>query len=285
MKNIDLITLDKNVKMLHGIGVIDTVEIIRRISQDYELTDEDKDIIKGIVEKLNDKEFNKIRKQMSFDDDKFSEDFGLFTNDLDLARKFISKHPMFYTKEKIWWLWSKKDRMWMIVDEVDIMNELDKALKEVYNTTKTQKKNEIIESLKRIGRKNIPKKFKRTWIQFNNNIIDIVTDEKFQSTPEYFSTNPIPHNIGESTDTPTIDKLFEEWVGKDWVDTLYEIIAYCMLPDYPIHRIFCLNGAGLNGKGTFLRLLQRFIGHKNSCSTELDLIISSRFEVGKLYKK
>jgi len=217
--------------------------------------------------------------------DDFKEDIGLFTNNLDLARKFISKHPMFYTKEKIWWLWSKKEKLWMIVDEVDIMNELDKALKETYDTTKTQKKNEILESLKRIGRMNIPKPFKKTWIQFNDNIIDIVSDEKFESTPEYFSTNPIPHNIGKSTDTPTIDKLFEEWVGKDWVDTLYEIIAYCMLPDYPIHRIFCLNGAGLNGKGTFLRLLQRFIGYKNSCSTELDLIISSRFEVGKLYKK
>ena len=45
--------------------------------------------------------------------------------------------------------------------------------------------------------------------------------------------------------TPTMDKLFEEWVGKEYVQTLYEIISYCCYMDYPIHLIFCSRTATL----------------------------------------
>jgi putative DNA primase/helicase len=82
-----------------------------------------------------------------------------------------------------------------------------------------------------------------------------------------------------------MDKIFEEWVGKDHVRTLYEFLAFCMLPDYPIHRIFSLVGAGMNGKTCFLRLLKKFVGDENVTATELDTLISSRFEITRLYKK
>jgi len=82
-----------------------------------------------------------------------------------------------------------------------------------------------------------------------------------------------------------MDKLFEEWVGKENVKKLYEILAYCLIPDYPIHRIFCLVGGGLNGKSKFLELLRKFIGNYNCCSTELDTLLNSRFEITRLHKK
>ncbi len=82
-----------------------------------------------------------------------------------------------------------------------------------------------------------------------------------------------------------MDRIFEEWVGKKNIQQLYEILAYSLIPDYPIHRIFCFIGSGLNGKSCFLNLLRKFIGTKNCCSTELDTLISSRFEVTRLHKK
>jgi len=216
---------------------------------------------------------------------KFQEGIIKFTDFIDMAQQFIKIQPMFYTSEKIWWIWDSDNKSWKIVDEIDIMNILDSVLNTSDKTTKTSIRLEILESLKRVGRKNIPKKIPKTWVQFKDKIVDIKTGKTFDSTHEYFSTNPLPYKIGKDENTPTIDKLFEEWVGKKWVNTLYEIVAYCMLPDYPMHRIFCLNGSGLNGKGTFLRLLQKFIGSQNTCSTELDILLRSRFEVGKLYKK
>jgi len=69
------------------------------------------------------------------------------------------------------------------------------------------------------------------------------------------------------------------------IQTLYEILAYCLIPDYPIHRIFCFIGAGMNGKSCFLNLLRKFVGSSNCCSTELDTLLQSRFEVTRLHKK
>jgi putative DNA primase/helicase len=121
--------------------------------------------------------------------------------------------------------------------------------------------------------------------------VDIQTNEVIDATPKYFITNPIPHKLGESTETPTIDELLREWVTKeDYQDesyskTLKEIIAYCFLADMPIHRIFCFIGEGLNGKGTFLRLIENFVGESNKCASEIEVLVNNRFESSRLYKK
>jgi len=88
-----------------------------------------------------------------------------------------------------------------------------------------------------------------------------------------------------------MDKIMKEWVYKEgiqdesFVKTLKEIMAYAMLSYMPIHRIFCLIGEGLNGKGTFLRLIENLIGEDNYCATEIERLSSDRFESNKLHKK
>lgn len=208
-----------------------------------------------------------------------------FTDHLDMAKQFIKIQPVYYDKSKMWWMWGFDGFCWEMVDEVDLLNKIDKSLLMTYNTIHSQTKNNIIEALKRIGRKNYPKEVPRGWVQFKDKIIDINSNNNSTATPEYHITNPIPWEIGGSDETPIMDKIFEEWVGKEFVITLYEIIAYCLLPDYPIHRMFCLNGSGLNGKGKFNELLVKFLGPNNVCSSDLDLLMTSRFELGKLYKK
>lgn len=208
-----------------------------------------------------------------------------FVNYLDLAKQFFELHPYFYDKNKLWWFWDKEVSAWKMVDETDILIKIDKTLKTAIMTTRNQIRNEILEALRRIGRQNIPKDPKKTWIQFKDRIVDIETGEIFDSAAEYFFTNPLPYALGQSEETPTMDKIFAEWVNKEYVQTLYEIIAYCMLPDYPIHRAFCLIGSGSNGKSKFFGLLRKFIGENNCCSTDLDTLLESRFESAKLYKK
>jgi P4 family phage/plasmid primase-like protien len=82
-----------------------------------------------------------------------------------------------------------------------------------------------------------------------------------------------------------MDKLFEEWVGKDKKELLYEILAYSLSSEYFIHRIFCLIGSGANGKSKFINLTKKFVGDNNYCSTDLDALMASRFETSKLHKK
>jgi len=206
-----------------------------------------------------------------------------YLNKEDLAKKLWEIQAYFYDSSKIWWLWDFKKYKWKIVDETDILNMVSNLSNA--NTVKAKEKSEIIESMKQFGRKNKPNKIKPTWIQFKNKIYDYKTGEEFEATPEYFVTNPIPHELSKYVNTPVIDRIFEEWVGKDYVQTLYEIIAYCLLPDYPLHRIFCFIGSGMNGKSKFLELIRRFIGEENVTTTELDTLIHSRFEITRLHKK
>lgn len=208
-----------------------------------------------------------------------------YYNMSDLASKIINLQPIYYDENKIWWVWNNKKLRWNISDETDILNfvrELSYA-----NTIKAKEKSEIVEAIKQEARIKKPKPIKPTWIQFQDKIIDFETGEEFDASPEYFLTNPIPHKLHNPryVETPVMDKLFEEWVGKEHVKTLYQIIAYCLIPSYPIHRLFCFIGGGLNGKSCFMNLLRNFIGEENVTSTELDTLLSSRFEVTRLHKK
>jgi P4 family phage/plasmid primase-like protien len=200
------------------------------------------------------------------------------------AETFGQIQPLFYDKAGNFWLWCSEDIKWKRVDDIDILNMIADTTGE--DTITSKSRTEILNALKQYGRKKIPKDIKTTWIQFKNKIYDLENGNIFEATPEYFVTNPIPYSMSETTfETPNMDRIFEEWVGKEYTQTLYEIISYCLLPDYPLHRIFCFIGSGMNGKSKFLDLLKKFIGKENCCSTELDTLIGSRFEVTRLHRK
>lgn len=201
------------------------------------------------------------------------------------AKVFSNLQPFFYDRTGNWWLWNFRDFKWELVDEIDILNMV--GSKTESDIISPKERNIILNSLKQEGRKMIPKKIKPTWIQFKDIVYDISNGENFRASPEYFITNPIPYAFHQEgfIETPTLDRIFTEWVGKENIRTLYEILAYCLLPDYPIHRIFCFVGVGMNGKSCFLRLLKKFVGEDNVTSTELDTLLTSRFEITRLYKK
>ncbi|MHA1867425.1 MAG: DNA primase family protein [Candidatus Heimdallarchaeaceae archaeon] len=207
----------------------------------------------------------------------------------EIGEKFIEKQPIFYDSNKQWWLWNFVDCFWKLIDEVDLMNAFDNFHK--MNSFEPKIKTQIIDGIKRAARLNKPKEPKRTWIQFKDTIIDVMTGEEFKATPKYFMTNPIPWKLGDSEETPTIDRLFRDWAvtedkqDESYIQTLYEIISYIPLMDYPLHLIFAFTGDGLNGKGSFLRLCEKFVGRKNCISSDWDLLTQSNFETSNFYKK
>jgi P4 family phage/plasmid primase-like protien len=206
-----------------------------------------------------------------------------------IAEKFMVYSPFYYDKNKIWWLWDDYKKRWEIVDEVDIMIRFDTFFNR--DTEKSEEKSRILESLRKVGRKNKPKEIPNTWLQFKDKIVDIETGSEMEASPEFFVLNPIPWSLGNSEETPIIDKLFYEWVVKEdfqdetYVDTLYQTVAFTLLPVYAIHRIICLIGDGCNGKTSFTRMLEKFIGKYNATSSDMKILIESRFETAKLYKK
>ena len=203
----------------------------------------------------------------------------------ELAEHIIEVQPCLYDTSRSWWLWNWPETKWERVDETDILNAIDKQA--TVNTINSKEKGEMLEALKQVSRLNTPAPIGKYTIQFKNTLVNIKTGENQRATPLLFVTNPIPWDLDEDgfSETPVMDRIFEEWVGKDNIQTLYEILAYCLIPDYPIHRIFCFIGAGMNGKSCFLNLLRKFVGSSNCCSTELDTLLQSRFEVTRLHKK
>ena len=203
----------------------------------------------------------------------------------DNIERFYKSQPFFYDDVGIFWFWNIEQDKWVIVDEIDIMNSIEDRYHFQGMTVPSLIKRNYLEAFKRVGRKKKPKNAPIKWIQFKDKAYSINSSVKYTVTPDYFFVNPIPWELGESPETPIMDKLFEEWVGKAYVQTLYELIAYCCYRDYPIQTIFCLYGTGRNGKGQFQKVVNKFFGNENVCSTELDVLLDSRFEAFKLYKK
>ncbi len=125
----------------------------------------------------------------------------------------------------------------------------------------------------------------KTWIQFKDKIYDVKTGKIFEATPEYFVTNPIPWEVGESEKTPMMDKIFSEWVEEKYIKTLYEITAYNVSLNKFMQRIIALCGGGSNGKGTFIKLNEKFLGKDNCVSSEIKSLSEDKFEASNLYRK
>lgn len=218
------------------------------------------------------------------DEDAIEKTINEFYDKEDLATKIWEIKPYFYDDTKRWWVWSNREYKWKEVDKTDILNIVSQSSHQA-NTIKSTEKQEILEAMRQYGRKKKPEDPKDTWVQFKDQIYDIETGESFKATPKYFICNPVPWEVSDKKETPEIDKLFKEWVGEDHVKTLKQICAYCMLPSYPIHRLFCLIGEGSNGKSKFLEFVSNLVSKENITATELENLIGTRFEKAKLHKK
>jgi len=262
------------------------LEIEEEITNISELTGKTKTILyKQFTEIQKEFRLKKQEEEKNFPLENLEKKISNAFDKKDLVESILEVQPCYYDRARNWWLWNWIDKRWERVDETDILNAVERQA--TVNTINSKEKNELLEALKQVSRKNKPIDINSNWIQFKDRIIDIVSGEEFTATPKYFVTNPIPFELDENGffETPVMDRIFSEWVGKEKIRTLYEILAYCLIPDYPIHRIFCFIGGGMNGKSCFLNLLRKFIGNENCCSTELDTLLTSRFEVTRLHKK
>jgi len=236
--------------------------------------------IANMTKEERQKELTKIKAPKGFSNKGLKLD-----NYLDNVQTFHNNQPFFYDKNNIFWFWNIEEYKYEMTDEVDLMNMIEYELGLGGQTISSKVKTCYIEAFKRVGRLNKPLPMEKDWIQFKNQIYNIKTKKLIPASSKYFATNPIPWEIGLNANTPTLDRLFTEWVGKDHQQTLHEIIAYCCLMDYPIQSLFAFIGTGRNGKSKYLELINRVVGKPNVTSTELDDLTDRPFEKAKLYKK
>lgn len=204
---------------------------------------------------------------------------------IQACETIIEHQPIFYDKSGNWWAWNKELLIWEIVDEIEIISGLKNSLKDINEILRNNIYSQFFRSLKVVSRCLNLKELNKEWLQFKNVIINYKTGETLKPSSEYFLTNSVPHNLGESEETPVINKLIKEWVGEEYTECVYDIFAYLLLREYPIQRIIVFLGSGSNGKGSFLRLMRGLLGINNCCSTDLDKLSQNRFETANLYNK
>lgn len=190
--------------------------------------------------------------------------------------------PIYFDIGKNFWMWNQDLNVYERTDETEIMVQITEHLDlTIYSK---DFKNQILEGIRQTGRLRRVKPTNIGWIQFKNGVFDLETNRVFEASPDNFFVSQIPHKLGDSEETPILDKLFDDW-QPDKAELLKEICAYCLVDDYPIQRIFALIGPGGNGKGQFMKFIKRLIGFDNVVGTDLDRLSDSRFEASKLYKK
>ena len=197
---------------------------------------------------------------------------------------FWKIQPFFYDPARLFWIWDSELKKWKISDEVDFLNAIQEKLG--LETIDSKARIELTEGFKQIGRKHMPKKIKKGWVQFKDKIYNGKTGEYlFEASPEYFVRNPIPWEVGETEETPTIDKLYCDWVGELHQKELEEATAYTITPDRFMQRIIGLCGGGSNGKGTYMKFIEKFVGRENIVASELKNLSEDKFEPAVLYGK
>lgn len=201
------------------------------------------------------------------------------------AREVLRLRPFYYDNHGLWWMYDHTRHIWEQCDETTLLINIGDAL-DAFGDTTILRKQQLIEALRQESRRVAPERLGTEWIQFGTSLYNITTGQHHIASSCDFSTNAISWTPSKSTETPTMDRLFREWVGPDRVATLYEILAYACYRDYPIHTIIVLNGNGSNGKSSFLRIFTRFLGTANVVNTDLSRLTKNlRFETFNLWRK
>jgi len=124
------------------------------------------------------------------------------------------------------------------------------------------------------------------YIPVDNGIVDIDEGKLLPHSPEFLFTWKLPVKYDENAECPQIEKFINSLVKPEDVDLLWKIIAYCLIPKQPCQCWFILVGSGQNGKSTYLRLLETFLGKENVSHVPLQTLESEKFArvqiVGKL---
>jgi len=212
------------------------------------------------------------------------------TNFPKLCRRAVKEIGIFYDEYKYWWIWNHLENKWEETDETAILNRIDAKLADSSNTIESSIKSLLLEALKREGRKNKPIELDWHWIQFKDKLINFSTDEVMPAASTYFIANPIPWEIGESEETPELDKLLTDWLNNEITDKrdilhLKDLFAFTIAPKYFISSVPFLYGNGSDGKSQFIKVMVKFIGIHNYTSTTLTYLEKSQFGTYSLRKK
>lgn len=150
------------------------------------------------------------------------------------------------------------------------------------NRTKRQ---EVLSYLDLLVREDTPQS-PASMIAFKNGIYDINTDELKEFSPDYVITNKIPWDFNANAYYEATDNVLNNITchDADLRMLLEEMIGYCFYRRNELGKAFILTGSGSNGKSTFLNMIKKLLGKRNTSALDLKKL-GDRFSTVMLFGK
>ena len=124
------------------------------------------------------------------------------------------------------------------------------------------------------------------YVAFNNGVLNIITNEFSDFSPEKVITNKIPHDYRPDAKSDLLEKTIRKLACNDAsVEALlYEALSYSLLRRNELRKSFFLLGDRHNGKSTFLDLLSTMLGEENVSTLDL-ADVGSEFKTAEIAGK
>ena len=126
-------------------------------------------------------------------------------------------------------------------------------------------------------------------INVHNGMLDWRTGRLRDHDPDDKSTVQLGAAWMPGATCPVVEAWLREVLPPDLLEPvgnspgfIWEVLGYLCYSGNPLHKALLLLGAGRNGKGTFLRLVESLLGHSNVCAVPLHSLVDNRFSVALL---
>lgn len=122
-------------------------------------------------------------------------------------------------------------------------------------------------------------------INVANGLLNWQAGELLEHTPTRFCTVQIPVQYNPAATAHKVQQFVADVVPSDVVPAVWQLFGYCLIPSTKYTAAFLLTGEGANGKSTFIKLLEAFLGKRNVSKVTRHDLETNRFSVAVLRDK
>jgi putative DNA primase/helicase len=111
-----------------------------------------------------------------------------------------------------------------------------------------------------------------------NGLLDLNDGSISPHSSNRLSTIQLPVAYDANAKCPRIEAFLGQVIPEDAIPTVLEYIGYCLTMSAKYEKATMLTGSGANGKSTFTKLIEAFIGKSNTTNIPLQELAESRFK-------
>jgi P4 family phage/plasmid primase-like protien len=154
------------------------------------------------------------------------------------------------------------------------------------NRISTYKVDEIINKIKRRTYKSRTDFDKDSnLLNLRNGLLNVMTDRLVEHNSKYLSLVQLPLNYDPKAKCPNILRFLGQVLRPKDVFTVLQLFGYSLYRTAKYEKAAMCCGKGDNGKGTLLKLFERFLGDQNVSHASIQELNNDRFAIADLHGK